>query len=196
MKQTLHAVTGAFGYSGKYIARRLLDLGKEVITLTNSLERKYGPNASENTGKSSGVLADYVAVGVAAMTATTVFFTCTVAFVGLVLVAAADGEWFWPTLGMLAFSSAFVLPFFLLALFPSAAQRMRTKGGSWIKAVSVTLGFVELAAALKFFSNAELVWQLGILPRELFLFMWAGTFGLAAAFLLGWINLKGESKDE
>ena len=81
-----------------------------AYNLTNKLEVKYGPNAVANTSgsesKGSGVIGDYVAVGVAAATSTTVFFTCTVAFVGLVLVAAADGEWFWPTLGMLAFSAA------------------------------------------------------------------------------------------
>ena len=164
-----------------------------AYNLTNKLEMKYGPNAMAPSGddnKPKGVLGDYVAVGVAAATSTTVFFTCTVAFVGLVLVAAADGEWFWPTLGMLAFSAAFVMPFFLLALFPSAAQKMRGKSGNWIKAVSVTLGFIELAAAFKFISNADLIWQYYILSRDVVLTIWIALFALLGLFLIGKLDMR------
>ena len=164
-----------------------------AYNLTNKLEMKYGPNAMakpEETSKDSGVLGDYVAVGVAAATSTTVFFTCTVAFVGLVLVAAADGEWFWPTLGMLAFSAAFVMPFFLLALFPTAAQKLRGKSGNWIKAVSVTLGFVEFAAAFKFISNADLIWQTYLLSREVVLTIWIALFALLGLFLIGKLDMR------
>jgi len=159
--------------------------------ITNKLEMKYGPNAAKaNADKSSGVFGDYVSVGVAAATSTTVFFTCTVAFVGLVLVAAADGEWFWPTLGMLAFSAAFVLPFFLLAMFPAAAQKLRGKSGNWIKAISVTLGFVELAAAMKFISNADLVWQYYLLSRDVVLTIWIALFALLGLFLIGKLDMR------
>ncbi|MEE2902103.1 MAG: cytochrome c biogenesis protein CcdA [Myxococcota bacterium] len=164
-----------------------------AYNLTNKLEMKYGPNAAANAtteSKKPGVIGDYVAVGVAAATSTTVFFTCTVAFVGLVLVAAADGEWFWPTLGMLAFSAAFVMPFFLLALFPSAAQKLRGKSGNWIKAVSVTLGFVEFAAAFKFISNADLIWQTYLLSREVVLTIWIALFVLLGMFLIGKLDMR------
>jgi thiol:disulfide interchange protein/thiol-disulfide isomerase/thioredoxin len=166
-----------------------------LLDLTNRLESKYGPNAKEeghterwwHTG-----LRDYIAVGVAAMTATTVFFTCTVAFVGMVVVAASKGEWFWPTVGMLAFSSAFVLPFFLLALFPQAAKRLRGKSGSWLTATRVTLGFLELAAAIKFFSNADLVWGTNVLSRDMALSFWVALFALCGLFLLGKLHLAEE----
>jgi len=164
-----------------------------AYNLTNKLEMKYGPNAASSAAKdskNSGVIGDYVAVGVAAATSTTVFFTCTVAFVGLVLVAAADGEWFWPTLGMLAFSAAFVMPFFLLALFPAAAQKLRGKSGNWIKAVSVTLGFVEFAAAFKFISNADLIWQTYLLSREVVLTIWIALFVLLGMFLIGKLDMR------
>ncbi len=166
-----------------------------LLSFTNNLEGRFGPNARGPAG--GGGLSDYVAVGVAAMTSTTVFFTCTVAFVGVVVVAAAQGEWFWPTVGMLAFSSAFVLPFFLLALFPQAARRLRGKSGSWLVVTRVTLGFIELAAALKFFSNADLVLETGILSRDAALALWVPLFLLAGAFLLGKLRFGEEmSVDE
>ncbi len=167
-----------------------------ALNLTNKLEMKYGPMAQADDGAGRGRLGDYVAVGVAAMTATTVFFTCTVAFVGVVLVAAADGEWFWPTLGMLAFSAAFVLPFFLLALFPAAAQRLRGKTGNWIKAFTVTLGFVELAAAFKFFSNADLVLQTYVLSRDVVLTIWIALFALCGLFLIGKLDMRAPDEPE
>ncbi|MCK6552702.1 redoxin domain-containing protein, partial [Myxococcota bacterium] len=162
-----------------------------VLAFVNKLESSYGRNAilgDDASTKRSG-MTDYVVVVVAAITATTVFFTCTVAFVGIVLVAAAKGEWFWPTIGMLAFSSAFALPFFLLAMFPQAAHRLRGKSGSWLTATRVTLGFLELAAAMKFLSNADLVWQLGLVTRDLVLALWIPLFALAGLFLLGKLKL-------
>ena len=159
-----------------------------LLAFTNRLEARWGPAAGGKVQHRAG-LGDYVAVGIAAVTATTVFFTCTVAFVGVVVVAAADGEWFWPTIGMLAFSSAFVLPFFLLALFPQAARRLRGKNGNWLVVTRVTLGFVELAAAWKFFSNADLVWRTNLLSRDLVLALWVSLFGLCAMFLLGKLRL-------
>jgi thiol:disulfide interchange protein len=130
---------------------------------------------------------------VAALTSTTVFFTCTVAFVGLVLVAAASGEWFWPTVGMLAFSSAFALPFFLLAMFPQAAKRLQGKAGGWLTATRVTLGFLELAAATKFLSNADLVWDWGLVTRQAVLVVWVPLFFLCGLFLLGKLHIGDES---
>lgn len=159
-----------------------------LLGFTNRLEGRYGPGAHASSQR--GGLNDYLAVGVAALTATSVFFTCTVAFVGVVLVAAASGDWFWPTLGMLAFSAAFVLPFFLLALFPQAARRLRGKHGGWLVVTRVTLGFIELAAATKFFSNADLVFGTNLLSRDLVLSFWIANFALAAMFLFGWLRLK------
>ena len=119
-----------------------------------------------------------------ALTFTLVSFSCTVAFVGAVVVAAAQGRWFWPTLGMLAFSSAFALPFFLLALFPQAARRLQRGGGDWLPLAKVLLGFVELAAALKFLSNVDLVAGWGALSRTMALSVWVALFAGATLYAL------------
>ncbi|MBI2378696.1 MAG: hypothetical protein HYV07_32175 [Deltaproteobacteria bacterium] len=162
-----------------------------MLVWINDLERRVGVNDDATRG-----LRDYVAVAVAAMSATLVFFTCTVGFVGVVLVAAARGEWIWPTLGMLAFSATFSVPFFLLALFPQRAQGLRGKSGEWLVLSQVTLGFLELAASLKFFSNADLVIGTNLLSRDAVLAFWVALFALAGWFLLGKLELAGISGDE
>ena len=164
-----------------------------LLQAANRLEGSLGEAAQGEGKRRRGGAADYVAVSVAAVTSTTVFFTCTVGFVGLVLVAAASGEWFWPTLGMLAFSSAFALPFFLLAMFPQAAKRLRGKAGGWLTATRVTLGFLELAAATKFLSNVDLVWGWGLVTRQAVLAVWVPLFFLCGLFLLGKLRLGEES---
>jgi thiol:disulfide interchange protein DsbD len=163
-----------------------------ALGFVNNLESKYGRASGAKMAKSG--LADYVVVSIAAITATTVFFTCTVTFVGLVLVAAAKGEWFWPTIGMLSFASAFVLPFFLLAMFPQAAKRLRGKSGRWLSMTRVTLGFLEIAAATKFLSNADLRWTLHLLTRDVALALWIPLFALCGLFLLGKLKL-GDAAD-
>ena len=164
-----------------------------LLGAANRLEQNLGDAARGSGSGARRGLSDYVAVGVAAITSTTVFFTCTVAFVGLVLVAAASGEWFWPTVGMLAFSSAFALPFFLLAMFPQAAKRLQGKAGGWLTATRVTLGFLELAAATKFLSNADLVWAWGVVTRQAVLAFWVPLFVLCGLFLLGKLRLGHET---
>lgn len=91
-------------------------------------------------------------------TFTLVSFTCTFAFLGGLLVLAAKGSYYWPIIGMLAFSTAFASPFFFLALFPSLLKKM-PKSGGWMNRVKVTMGFIELGAALKFLSVADLTWN-------------------------------------
>ena len=92
-----------------------------------------------------------------ALTFTLVSFTCTFAFAGLLLVMASKGEVLWPVLGMLAFSAAFSFPFFLLALFPSFLKKL-PKSGGWMNTIKVTMGFIEIGAALKFLSVADTSW--------------------------------------
>ncbi|MSR59360.1 MAG: hypothetical protein EXS05_17240, partial [Planctomycetaceae bacterium] len=93
-----------------------------------------------------------------ALTFTLTSFTCTFAFVGTVLIDAANGGRLWPAAGLLAFSAAFALPFFFLALFPSFLQRL-PKSGGWMNAVKVIMGLLEMGAAFKFFSVADLSWH-------------------------------------
>ncbi len=167
-----------------------------LLSGVNKLEQKFGRAAQMTGQQRTGGITDYLVVSIAALTATTVFFTCTVAFVGLVLVAAASGEWFWPTLGMLAFSSAFALPFFLLAMFPQAARRLQSRGGNWLSATRVTLGFLELAAAFKFLSNADLVWRWALITRPAVLAIWVPLFALCGLYLLGKLKIGEEHVSE
>ncbi len=129
------------------------------------------------------------------LTFTLTSFTCTVPFVGTVMVAAAEGEIWWSIVGMLAFSTVFALPFFLLALFPSWMKSM-PKSGGWLNSVKVTMGFLELAFAMKFLSNVDLIWSMGILSRDLFLSFWVGIGALITLYLIGTFELPHDSKLE
>lgn len=120
-------------------------------------------------------------------------FTCTVPFVGSALVSASNGEWFYPIIGMLGFSSMFALPFFLLALFPSVLSTLPRSGG-WMNNVKVVMGFMEIAAALKFISNSDLVFGWGILSREVFLAIWIACGFLVTMYVLGVFQLSHDSK--
>lgn len=119
-------------------------------------------------------------------------FTCTVPFVGSALISAADGEWFYPIIGMLGFSATFAIPFFLLALFPSRLSKL-PKAGGWMNNMKVVMGFLEIAAAMKFISNFEMAWKWGILPREMFLAIWIGCSALVVIYVLGLYRLKLDS---
>ncbi len=137
----------------------------------------------------------YIGTLFMAVTFTLTSFTCTVQFVGLLLVAASQGQWFWPMLGMIIFSAAFALPFFFLALFPQYLARM-PKSGGWLNSVKVVLGFLELAAAFKFFSNTDLVWNLQIFTHITVLAIWAILMFFTGFYLLGKIQLPHDSKVE
>ena len=137
----------------------------------------------------------YVGTLFMAVTFTLTSFTCTVQFVGLLLVAASQGHWFWPALGMIIFSAAFALPFFFLALFPQYLARM-PKSGGWLNSVKVVMGFLELAAAFKFFSNADLVWNWQFFTHISVLAIWAILMFFTGFYLLGKIQLPHDSKVE
>ena len=107
-----------------------------------------------------------------ALTFTLTSFTCTVKFVGLLLVAASQGSYLWPIIGMIIFSFAFSLPFFFLALFPQYLSKL-PKSGQWMNSIKVTMGFLEIGAAMKFFSNVDLVWNIGFFTYEMVLASWA-----------------------
>lgn len=120
-------------------------------------------------------------------------FTCTVPFVGTLLAAAAQGDILYPTLGMAAFSSAFALPFFLLALFPQFLAKM-PKSGGWLATVKAFMGFLELVAAVKFLSSAELAFNLGWITRSVFLALWAVILFVAGLYTIGWLRLGHEDE--
>ena len=127
-----------------------------------------------------------------ALTFTLTSFTCTVQFVGLLLVAASQGAFFWPVLGMVVFSTAFAFPFFFLALFPQYLAKL-PKSGGWLNSVKVTMGFLELGAAMKFISNADLVWQWGIFTKQVVLAVWVIISIMMGLYLLGKIKLPHDS---
>jgi thiol:disulfide interchange protein len=129
------------------------------------------------------------------LTFTLTSFTCTAAFVGTVLVAATQGEWFWSAVGMLAFSTAFALPFFLLALFPRWLHSL-PKSGGWLNSVKVVMGFLELAAAFKFLSNVDLVWGWETVSRNLVLSGWIAIAIVTAVYLLGKFQLPHDTPVE
>ncbi len=100
----------------------------------------------------------YLGAAFMALTFTLTSFTCTFAFAGSLLVAAAQGQYYWPILGMMAFGTAFASPFFLLALVPSMLKKL-PKSGGWMNSVKVVMGLIEIGAAVKFFSVADLAWN-------------------------------------
>jgi len=151
--------------------------------LTNFLNKK--------SNESSGI----VGILFMAMTISAVSFSCTAPFVGAVFTATVGGEWFYPILGMIGFSAAFASPFVLFAMFPKWLEAL-PKSGSWMNIVKVLLGFIELAAAFKFLSNADLVWQWGIVSRPLTIAFWIVIFLIAGFYVLGFITLKHETKTE
>ena len=155
-------------------------LGWYEIRLPSSLLNWVNTRGNENQG--------WVGVLFMGLTLTLVSFSCTAPFVGGLLAAASTGTWAFPLIGMVAYSATFALPFVLLALFPRALDRL-PKSGSWMNSLKVVLGFVELAAAVKFFSNADLVWGLGVLPRTLGVFLVALCLFLTGMYLMGWIRV-------
>lgn len=130
------------------------------------------------------------------LTFTLTSFTCTVPIVGTLLAGAAAGEsMLYPVMGMLAFSTAFALPFFFLALFPQAITKL-PRSGAWLSTVKIFMGFIEIAAAVKFLSNVDLVWQLGWLTKPVFLAIWAAIAFIAGLHLMGWLKLPKESESK
>lgn len=124
-----------------------------------------------------------------AFTLSLVSFSCTGPIVGTLLFeSAATGSIGGPLWGMIGFSSALALPFGLFAAFPGWLNSL-PKSGNWLNDVKVSLGFLELALALKFLSNADLVVQANILTRELFLVLWIVIFALWGFYLLGKIKI-------
>jgi thiol:disulfide interchange protein DsbD len=130
-----------------------------------------------------------------ALTISAVSFSCTAPFVGGVFAATTGGEWFYPIIGMIGFSAAFASPFVILAIFPKWMESL-PKSGSWMNIVKVLLGFIELAAAFKFLSNVDLVWEWGIVSRPLAIAAWIAIFLLTGLYLLGSYSLKHEKKPE
>jgi len=115
-------------------------------------------------------------------------FTCTAPFLGTLLVVAAQGDWQWPLAGLLVFSSVFAAPFVILAWAPQALARL-PRSGHWLLSIKATMGLLELAAALKFLSNVDLVWGWGIFTRDVVITLWMAIGLLLVVYLIGGTRL-------
>src|SRR5690554_1271999 len=123
-----------------------------------------------------------------------VSFSCTGPIIGYLLVeAVSEGALLGPAVGMLGFSVALAVPFMIFAFFPFLLKEM-PKSGGWLNSVKVSLGFLELALALKFLSNVDLAYHWGILDREIFLALWIVIFGLFGVYLLGKLRFAHDSE--
>ncbi|MBD3748330.1 MAG: thioredoxin family protein [Sphingobacteriales bacterium] len=123
-----------------------------------------------------------------------VSFSCTGPIIGTLLVQAATmGERVGPAVGMFGFSLALAIPFTFFAAFPSLLKSL-PKSGGWLNTVKVSLGFIELAMALKFISSVDLAYHWGILDREVFLVFWIVIFGMLGFYLLGKLKFSHDSE--
>ena len=158
--------------------------GAFEITLPSSWSTKADQKADK--GGLVGIFFMAVVLAIAS-------FSCTGPLIGTLLVDAANkGEYMGPFMGMLGFSLSLALPFTLFAIFPSWLNSM-PKSGGWLNSVKVVLGFVELAFALKFLSNADMAYHWGILDREVFIVLWVVIFALLGMYLLGKLKFNHDS---
>ena len=158
-------------------------LGAFEIMLPNSWANKVDSQA--NRGGLIGIFFMALALAI-------VSFSCTGPIVGTLLVEAASKGGLAPIIGMFGFSLAIALPFALFAAFPGWLNSL-PKSGGWLNTVKVVLGFLELALAFKFLSQADLVMQAHLLEREVFIAIWIAIFGTLALYLFGKIQLPHDS---
>ena len=170
----------AFNLFGAYE----ISVPTNVLTKLDSLTRS-------REGEGSGIIGALLM----GLTFSLTSFTCTSPFVGTILVSASQGNWQMPLVGMLAFSSVFALPFFVLALLPQYVSSLPRAGG-WMNSIKVAMGFLEIAAAMKFLSNVDLIWKWEIFTRNFVLSVWIAIGAILAIYLLGKFQLPHDSKPE
>ena len=156
-----------------------------------TLPSKWSNAVDSKAEQTSGLLSIFLM----AFTLSLVSFSCTGPIIGfLLLEVSTTGSVVAPAIGMLGFALALALPFTLFAMFPSWLKQM-PKSGGWMNVIKVTLGFLELAFALKFLSVADLAYGWRILDRETFLALWIVIFGLMGFYLLGKIKFPHDDDD-
>ncbi len=162
--------------------------GAFEITLPSSWSNAVDSKAEQTTG--------FLSIFLMAFTLTLVSFSCTGPIIGFLLVeVSTSGNIIGPAVGMLGFAIALALPFTLFAMFPSWLKSM-PKSGNWMNVIKVTLGFLELAFALKFLSVADLAYGWHILDRETFLSLWIMIFALLGFYLLGKIKFPHDEEED
>ena len=156
-----------------------------------TLPSKWSNAVDSKAEQTSGLLSIFLM----AFTLSLVSFSCTGPIIGFLLVElGTSGNIIAPAIGMLGFALALALPFTLFAMFPTWLKSM-PKSGGWMNVIKVTLGFLELAFALKFLSVADLAYGWRILDRETFLALWIVIFGLLGFYLLGKIKFPHDDDD-
>ncbi len=150
-----------------------------LVNKLDSLTRKQGGNQT-------------LATLLMGLTFTLTTFSCTAPFIGTLLVMAAGGDWMWPLVGMVAYSTVFAAPFFVLALMPQLVASL-PKSGGWMNAVKVLMGFLVIAAAMKFVANVDKVWGWGIFTHDVVLASWVVIFVLMAIYVLGLFRFAHEA---
>ncbi|MBP3285379.1 MAG: thioredoxin family protein [Prevotella sp.] len=154
------------------------------LTLPESWTNKVDSKASSTTG--------LLSIFLMAFTLALVSFSCTGPIIGFLLVDFATSGNFWgPAIGMFGFALALALPFTLFAMFPTWLKKA-PKSGGWMNIIKVTLGFIELAFALKFFSVADLAYGWRLLDREVFLCLWIVIFGALGLYLIGKLKFQSD----
>ncbi len=175
-------ITGIFlAFAFSLLGAYNLGVPSGVLTKLDAITR------SKESGKTIGLL-------LMGLTFSLTSFTCTAPLVGTILVAAAQGDLFYPIIGMLAFSAVFALPFFVLAVAPQLMHSL-PRSGSWMNSVKVVMGFLEVGAALKFISNVDLVWGWGIFTREVVIAGWIALSVLIFLYLLGVFRFSHDSEN-
>ena len=155
-------------------------MGAFELTLPSSWSNKIDQKSEATTG--------LLSIFLMAFTLALVSFSCTGPIIGFLLVAVStQADIIAPTVGMLGFAIALAIPFTFFAIFPSLMKQV-PKSGGWMNTVKVTLGFIELAFALKFLSVADMAYGWHLLDREVFLSLWIVIFGLLGIYLLGWLK--------
>lgn len=154
------------------------------------------PSNLVNTVDAKSDKGGFIGVFFMAFTLVLVSFSCTGPLAGSILIAASQGAFLKPIIGMLGFSLAFAIPFTLFAIFPGFMQKL-PKSGNWMNEVKVVLGFLEIALAFKFLSVADQVYHWHLLDREIFLAIWIAIFTALTLYLFGKISLPhdGPSKN-
>lgn len=170
-----------------FVAFSLSLLGAFEITLPSGLLTRMD-RASQSKGGVIGSL-------LMGLTFSLTSFACVGPFVGSLLAASVQGGKLQPVIGMLAFSSGLACPFFLLAMFPSTLSSL-PRSGAWLPRVKTVLGFVLLAASLKYISNIDQVLQWNVLTRDRFLAAWVVLFALPGLYLLGLLRMEGIKPDQ
>ena len=164
--------------------------GAFEITLPQSLVNKSDQNSDKK---------GLAGVFFMALTLVLVSFSCTGPIVGQVLIDAtttSGGSFITPIVVMLAFSTAFAIPFTVFAFFPTLLKKFKKSGGGWLNSVKVVIGFVEVALGLKFLSVADQTYHWGILDREVYLAIWIVVFALLGLYLLGKIRFAHDEPVE